>query len=203
MDPLEPLVRAARTGDHGAAEALVRATYPQVRRFCGALVDEAAADDLAQEAFLRALRSLPGFRGDSSVLTWLLAIARHACLDELRARDRRRRRDASRALVVALSQPTEPDASQRAVVDDLLGRLEPDRRSAFVLTQLLGLSYAQAAEVCECPKGTIRSRVARARADLLDAFVQVSDEREAPGRVPLRSRGRPAAPEGRVGEVLR
>ncbi len=55
-------------------------------------------------------------------------------------------------------------------VADLLARLDPDRREAFVLTQLLGLPYAEAAEVAGCPVGTIRSRVARARADLVDAL---------------------------------
>ncbi len=55
-------------------------------------------------------------------------------------------------------------------LDDALSSLEPDRRAAFVLTQVVGLSYAEAAQVCEVPIGTIRSRVARARADLLDAL---------------------------------
>jgi RNA polymerase sigma-70 factor (ECF subfamily) len=58
--------------------------------------------------------------------------------------------------------------AQGAAVADLLARLEPDRREAFVLTQFLGLPYAEAAEVAGCPVGTIRSRVARARADLID-----------------------------------
>ena len=64
-----------------------------------------------------------------------------------------------------------------AAVTDLLGRLEPDRREAFVLTQLLGLSYAEAAEVAGCPVGTIRSRVSRARGDLVDALDEQRDER--------------------------
>jgi RNA polymerase sigma-70 factor (ECF subfamily) len=66
-----------------------------------------------------------------------------------------------------------PDAAgQGVVVTDLLARLDPDRREAFVLTQLLGLPYAEAAQVAGCPIGTIRSRVARARADLVDAFAE-------------------------------
>jgi DNA-directed RNA polymerase specialized sigma24 family protein len=60
--------------------------------------------------------------------------------------------------------PPEPEA--QTTVDLLLAALDPDRRAAFVLTQLLGCSYAEAAAVCDCPIGTIRSRVARAREDL-------------------------------------
>ena len=167
VDPLDQLVRAAQEGDEQALERLVRGTYPSVQRFCAALVDERSAEDLAQESFVRALRTLSSFRGESSPLTWLLATARHVCLDELRRRDRRRRGDQSGALAWALQPEQRADASEATVVNDLISRLEPDRRTAFVLTQLLGLSYDEAAEVCECPPGTIRSRVARARSDLI------------------------------------
>jgi RNA polymerase sigma-70 factor (ECF subfamily) len=60
-----------------------------------------------------------------------------------------------------------PDASGRVDLDDVLAHLDDDRRSAFVLTQVLGLQYDEAAEVLGCPIGTIRSRVARARGDLV------------------------------------
>jgi len=69
-----------------------------------------------------------------------------------------------------------PDPADAVLLIQLLTGLDPQRRAAFVLTQLLGLSYAEAAEVCGCPVGTIRSRVARARADLID---QVRDDRPA------------------------
>jgi RNA polymerase sigma-70 factor (ECF subfamily) len=69
-----------------------------------------------------------------------------------------------------------------AAVTDLLGRLAPDRREAFALTQLLGLSYAEAAEVAGCPVGTIRSRVARARADLVEALGGAARERSDAAR---------------------
>ena len=164
VDALTRLARAARDGDTRALENLVDGTYDQVWRLCAALVDEQSAGDLAQETFGRAVRSLPTFRGDSSARTWLLAIARYSCVDELRSRSRRRRRDAT--LVSREAQV--PDASQDSVAADLLRRLEPARRTAFVLTQVLGLSYDEAAQVCGCPIGTIRSRVARARIDLLD-----------------------------------
>ena len=69
---------------------------------------------------------------------------------------------------------------QDLLVQDLLTRLEPDRRTAFVLTQMIGLSYHEAAQVCDCPTGTIRSRVARARADLIHA-VNPPEQRPRPG----------------------
>ncbi|HEY0509385.1 MAG TPA: sigma factor-like helix-turn-helix DNA-binding protein, partial [Blastococcus sp.] len=66
--------------------------------------------------------------------------------------------------------------AEGAAVTDLLARLDADRREAFVLTQLLGLPYAEAAEVAGCPVGTIRSRVARARADLVDSLAAVHED---------------------------
>ncbi|HMK97795.1 MAG TPA: sigma-70 family RNA polymerase sigma factor [Acidimicrobiales bacterium] len=164
MDLLTQLAQRARQGDTRALGRFVEATYQEVSRFCAGLVDEKAADDLCQETFTRAVRALPKFRGDSAARTWLLAIARHACLDELRLRARRRRREAGAAVA---PQSAVADPSGAVIVADLLRELEPDRRTAFVLTQVVGLSYQEAAQVCACPLGTIRSRVARARADLV------------------------------------
>jgi RNA polymerase sigma-70 factor (ECF subfamily) len=84
-------------------------------------------------------------------------------MDALRRRTRRRR--LLTRLQGGLSDAV-PDASGSVAGSDLLSRLDPDRRAAFVLTQLLGMSYAEAATVCEVPVGTIRSRVSRAREEL-------------------------------------
>jgi RNA polymerase sigma-70 factor, ECF subfamily len=182
VDALTSLAVAARAGDNSALEAFVRAAYGQVWRLCASLVDEQSADDLAQETFVRAIRSLRRFRGESSARTWLLAIARHTCLDELRSRSRRRRRDDSRGTQDAHRGVAVADASQEIVIADLIGQLEPARRAAFVLTQTLGLSYDEAAQVCECPPGTIRSRVARARSDLLSLLARTNaDGNDVPG----------------------
>jgi RNA polymerase sigma-70 factor (ECF subfamily) len=174
VDALTPLAFSARAGDNAALDAFIQAAYDEVWRLCAVLVDEQSADDLAQETFLRAVRALPRFRGDSSARTWLLAIARHTCMDELRSRTRRRRRDASLLGSGLDNRSTVADTGQEVAVADLLARLEPARRAAFVLTQTLGLSYDEAARVCECPAGTIRSRVARARADLLNLLGQAA-----------------------------
>jgi RNA polymerase sigma-70 factor, ECF subfamily len=167
VDPLTRLAVDAASGNAEARDALVRATYADVWRLCASLVDRQSADDLAQESFIRAMRGLSRFRGDSSARTWLVAVARHTCMDELRTLDRRRRRDGARTALRRDREPAVPDASETSTVDDLLGRLEPHRRAAFFLTQHLSFSYAEAAAICECPVGTIRSRVARARVDLL------------------------------------
>jgi RNA polymerase sigma-70 factor, ECF subfamily len=159
-------VALAARGDVEARDAFVRIAYGDVWRLCATLVDRQSADDLAQETFIRAIRGLPRFRGDSSARTWLMAIARHACMDQLRI-NHRRRREAVRSMTERVGELVAPDSSEITTVDDLLRRLEPDRRAAFFLTQHLELSYAEAAAACECPVGTIRSRVARARADLL------------------------------------
>jgi RNA polymerase sigma-70 factor (ECF subfamily) len=146
-------------------EEFVEASYPMIWRFCAALVGGSAADDLAQETFLRATRALPQFRGQASGRTWILSIARRTCMDHLRVRYRRERRD-HRLTHEPFSRHV-PDASGDLATRDLLIQLEPDRRIAFVLTQLFELSYEEAASVCDCPIGTIRSRVARARNDLI------------------------------------
>ncbi|MGC5022865.1 sigma-70 family RNA polymerase sigma factor [Micromonospora sp. DT47] len=159
---------AARDGDPVAQAAFVRATQAEVWRFVAALVDPDSADDLTQETYLRAFRALSSFQGRSSARTWLLGIARRACADHLRTVVRRRRLDERLAADAHTGRP-HPDPAGQLGAADLVRRLPAERRGAFVLTQLLGLSYAEAAAVEGVPVGTIRSRVARARADLVDA----------------------------------
>jgi RNA polymerase sigma-70 factor (ECF subfamily) len=171
QDPTTELALAAGSGDTAAQAAFVRATQAEVWRFTAALVDAGAADDLTQETFLRAFKALPGFEGRSSARTWLLGIARRTCADHLRAVVRRRRLDARIAAQAATELPA-PDPSHRLAAADLLARLGEERRTAFVLTQVLGLSYAEAAAVEEVPVGTIRSRVARARDELVTAVAR-------------------------------
>jgi RNA polymerase sigma-70 factor (ECF subfamily) len=166
VDELIAHARAAGRGDRDALAGFVRQTQGDVWRFCAHLVDSAAADDLTQDTYLRAIPALRRFRGDAQVRTWLLTIARRVCAAEISVRSRDR--ELAARLVVAptsgLGQPP-PEPGVQTAVDLLVAALDPDRRAAFVLTQLLGCSYAEAAAVCDCPVGTIRSRVARARED--------------------------------------
>ncbi|GIJ40790.1 RNA polymerase sigma factor [Micromonospora andamanensis] len=168
VDPATEWALAARGGDPVAQAAFVRATQAEVWRFAAALVDPDSADDLTQETYLRAFRALPAFAGRSSARTWLLGIARRACADHLRTVVRRRRLD-QRLSAHAHTDVPHPDPAGQLGATDLVRRLTAERRGAFVLTQLLGLSYAEAAAVEGVPVGTIRSRVARARAELVDA----------------------------------
>jgi RNA polymerase sigma-70 factor (ECF subfamily) len=163
-DPLAMLARSAST-DPRAADELIRELQPDVRRLCRSLTDADAADDVAQEAFLRVLSALPGFRYETTVRVWVLSITRRTAMDHLRRTVRRRRLN---ALVRARHVDEHDTLESTAEVEELLAQLRPERRAAFVLTQLLALSYEEAAVVTEVPIGTIRSRVARARADLVD-----------------------------------
>lgn len=164
-DPLRHLVDAAAEGDDVALERLVRETQVAVWRVCTALGTPGEEADLVQETYLRAVRSLPTYRGDAPVIGWLRSIARRVCADDVRARQRRRRlHDRVAATTVDLRTPS--DEGEGTAVRELLGQLDPDRREAFMLTQYAGLSYEEAAAVIGCPIGTVRSRVARARADL-------------------------------------
>lgn len=176
-DRLDELALRAAAGDRVALSDLVRGTQADVWRLCAHLVDRQSADDLTQDVFARAITALPRFRGDSPVRLWLLGIARHVCVDEVRRRSRRRRIGARRDREVA---EVTPDRTGQVDLDDLLRELDPDQRAAFVLTQVLGLRYAEAADALGCPVGTIRSRVSRAREALVSALAPEADEgREA------------------------
>jgi RNA polymerase sigma-70 factor (ECF subfamily) len=168
VDPLTVVLSAAGRGDHQALISFIRDTQADVWRFAAHLIDPQSADDLTQETYLRAVRAAPSFGGRSSARTWLLAIAHRVCMDELRVRTRRRRRDA--LLPWAAPARVAPDVAGEVTATALVADLDPDRRTAFVLTQLIGLSYEEAAQAADCPVGTIRSRVARARADLVQAL---------------------------------
>ncbi len=150
-----------------------------VWRLCAHLVERASADDLTQEVYLRAIPALASFQADASARSWLLSIARNTCMDELRRRTR------SRALVERLRRRADTAAGGRAGSDvawcrrDRRGRavgLDPDRRDAPVLTQVLGLTYRETAEVCGCEIGTVRSRVSRARRPADRAQLDRTDE---------------------------
>lgn len=164
-DPLRRYAAAAIEGDNVAVAELVRLTQPAVWQLCTALGSAGEVEDLVQETYLRALKALPRFRGEAPVRLWLLSIARRTCADHVRRRQRRRRLIER---VTANASRDELTHAQEAT-SELLAALDPPRREAFVLTQVVGLSYDEAAVVAGCPIGTIRSRVARARADLQDA----------------------------------
>lgn len=172
LDDWDLLLTKAQTGDRIALAAFIRSSQPEVWRLAAHLVDRGEADDLTQEVYLRAYRALPAYRGDASARTWLLAIARRTCMDSLRRHTRRR---ALTRRIAGERHPTTDLASDATVeFGELLAELDPDRRDAFVLTQVLGYSYAEVATICGVPIGTIRSRVARARESIIAAWTAAS-----------------------------
>lgn len=157
----------------------------------------AAADDLTQETYLRVIGALKGFRGDAAVRTWLLTIARRVCAAEVSARLRDRQLAARLAAMPPAGPAGQaPEAGGQTAVALLLAGLEPGRRAAFVLTQMIGCSYAETAAICGCPVGTIRSRVARAREDL--AAMMTDPEELTAGDGPAQETRRSPAAEPRA-----
>jgi RNA polymerase sigma-70 factor, ECF subfamily len=168
--PISPdlafLLEAVAEGDNRAAETFVRQTQGAVWRLCRALGSGDDFDDLVQETYLRVFRSLSLRNPDGNVMAWLLTISRCVCADAVRIR--RRDRNVNERAITEFSRDHPPEPTHVAV---LLDDINAERREAFVLTQIVGLSYDEAAAVCQCPVGTIRSRVARARRDLVTAEI--------------------------------
>lgn len=166
-DQVTQLAKSAGRGDQAALSQFIALTQHDVWRTVAYLADPGSADDLTQETFLRAIKSLPRFSGRSTAKTWLLSIARRVVVDQIRYNTSRPRP----AYVVDLDDVLGGAGGGVRIenmveIQILLDALDPERREALVLTQVLGLRYAEAADVCGCPVGTIRSRVARAREDL-------------------------------------
>lgn len=170
------LALAARDGDPDAVDQFVRALHRDVRRYVVYLsADPQSADDLTQETFLRALGSLHRFEGRSSARTWLLSIARRTVADSLRhkaARPRISDRDDWQTAAEHAQPRGLPGFEDGIALAELLATIPAERREVFVLTQLLGLPYAEAAIMLGCPIGTVRSRVARARTSLIELLTE-------------------------------
>jgi len=160
------VLKRARRGDQHAFAVFVRHYDPGLRALAYRLLgDRQRMDDALQDAYVKAFRMLPEFRGDSAPGTWLYRIAYNACLDELRR---------SRQVVPLDSVREQPDPrpgiaeafSQRSGLADALARLAPEDRAAVLLVDAQGFDYQGAAEVLGVPAGTIASRLNRARAAL-------------------------------------
>ena len=162
QEPDPAMIRAAAAGDLRAFESLVREHQATVVRFVRHLVgDDATAEDIAQETFIRVHRRIGTFKFRSRFTTWLLQIARNAAVDELRGRARRERL----ALVAPPSAPpSSPDA--RAELRAALASLSPTIVEALVLVEVFGCRYEDVGEVLGVPTGTVKSRVFQARRKL-------------------------------------
>jgi RNA polymerase sigma-70 factor (ECF subfamily) len=160
-EPDPQVVRAARGGDAGAFESLVRFYQAQVWRLCFHLLhDETLADDVTQEALVKAYRFLPNYRGESKFSTWLYSITRNCALDELRRAGRRHE------LLTQLGHEPGPQARDHSVrieVREAIAALPLELREAVVLIDMFGTSYSEASTILGVPLGTVKSRVHRAR----------------------------------------
>lgn len=161
------MVRRARGGDVAAFEDLVRAHQADVYRLALHFVrDPPTAEDVTQEAFVHAYRSLRRFRGGSKFSTWLFRITRNCAVDAIRRRERRRTYEQA---AVPLEVPIE-EPSLRVALDEAIDGLAPELREPFVLIEVFGLSYGEASAVLGAPTGTLKSRMHRARRALVDAL---------------------------------
>jgi RNA polymerase sigma-70 factor (ECF subfamily) len=161
-----------RAGDRRAFEELVRTQQHRVYGLALRMLGDAAeAQDVAQEAFLRAHRGLAEFRGDARLSTWLYAIVSRLCLNRLAGSERRLARHGEEALSrLTDDQPGPDQALERGELEEALhraiGELPEERRVVVVLRDVEGLAYEEIAEILEVPVGTVRSRLHRARLDL-------------------------------------
>jgi RNA polymerase sigma-70 factor (ECF subfamily) len=136
----------------------------------------AEAEDIAQEAFIKAYRALPQFRGDSAFYTWMYRIAINTAKNSLASRDRSpiaydldlNDPEESHSVQTKLQDPDTPEGMAlteeiRQIVNSAIEGLPEELKTAIVLRELDGLSYEEIAAAMECPVGTVRSRIFRAR----------------------------------------
>lgn len=174
-EPEPDTVARARRGDLDAFEDLVRAYQGDVYRFVLRLVrDRGLAEDVTQEAFLRAYRSLRRFRGGSKFSTWVYRIARNCAVDAIR-RAARERRLQERAVPVA---DVAEDPSLRASLSAAVDGLPEDLREPFVLIEVFGFTYGEASLVLGVAEGTLKSRMHRTRRLLMTALEEGADTGE-------------------------
>jgi len=147
----------------------VLAAVPSLRAFAISLCGNVdRADDLVQETLLRALANIDSFQPGSNMPAWLFTILRNLFRSEYRKR-RREVEDADGSYAASLkSQPEQTSRVEFREFREALAKLPPDQREALVLVGASGFSYEEAAEICGCAVGTIKSRVNRARARLTE-----------------------------------
>jgi RNA polymerase sigma-70 factor, ECF subfamily len=170
------LVRRAQRGERGAFDLLVlRYQHKVVKLVARLLRDPTEAEDVAQDAFVKAYRALASFRGDSAFYTWLYRIAVNTARNAMASRQRRPldyEADLSEteqsAVASRMSHSDTPEATALSdeiheTVNRAVAELPEDLRTAIILREIEGLSYEEIAAAMDCPVGTVRSRIFRAR----------------------------------------
>lgn len=191
MDVDPALVRACQRGENGALEQLVRATYADVYALCRRMLgnpEEAA--DATQEVYLRVVRSVLGFRGESSFGTWLHRVTVNACLSAIRRRTRDRAAGGAAGMTAFATPGAEPETpydedttSDAAVTADLVARSEKalaalpqPARTVVVLRDIEGLSTREVAELLDVSESVVKVRLHRAHARLREMLLSTPDE---------------------------
>ena len=171
------LVKRVQRGDKSAFDLLVRKYQHKVVKLVLRYVrNPAEAEDISQEAFIKAYRALPQFRGDSAFYTWMYRIAINTAKNSLASRDRSpiaydldlTDPEESHSVQTKLQDPDTPEGLAlteeiRGIVNSAIEALPEELKTAIVLRELDGLSYEEIAAAMECPVGTVRSRIFRAR----------------------------------------
>jgi RNA polymerase sigma-70 factor (ECF subfamily) len=171
------LVKRVQRGDKTAFDLLVRKYQHKVVKLVLRYVrNPAEAEDIAQEAFIKAYRALPQFRGDSAFYTWMYRIAINTAKNSLASRDRSpiaydldlTDPEESHSVQSKLQDPDTPEGMAlteeiRLIVNSAIDALPEELKTAIVLRELDGLSYEEISAAMECPVGTVRSRIFRAR----------------------------------------
>jgi RNA polymerase sigma-70 factor, ECF subfamily len=189
-EPDVVLVDRVRAGDLRAFERLVRRHRGRVYRVAARVVGPADADDVTQDALLRAFHRLDSYAGHGSFEGWLLRITHHTALNTLA----RRRPEVSVALEEedrAGVEPADPgvreparllvESERRERLETKLTELRPEHRTVLVLRDLEGLPYEEIAEVTESPLGSVKGRLFRARRELIDIMRRNTYDWELPG----------------------
>ena len=171
----DKLVKRAKKGDSRAFDLLVLKYQGRVAQLVARYLNNAAeVEDVTQEAFIKAYRALPNFRGDSAFYTWLYRIAANAAKNHLVALGRRPSSDMALddsevfdvpGLLKDHESPDEVIMGQQLeiLISRTIEELPVELRAALTLREFEGLSYEEIADVLECPIGTVRSRIFRAR----------------------------------------
>lgn len=164
------LITSAQAGDRSAMDQLLRRHYDRIWRLCRRLAgNDADAQDASQEALIAIARGLHRFDGRAAFTTWSYRVATNACLDELRRR-KRRPVPAEVDTDVAATDGGQPftQVTERLAIDAALERLPESYRVVVVLRDLCDLDYAEIGQVLDLAPGTVKSRIARGRAQLAD-----------------------------------
>ncbi|HQR51576.1 MAG TPA: RNA polymerase sigma factor RpoE [Methylophilaceae bacterium] len=188
----QELVERAQRGDKRAFGLLVEKYQRKLGRLLGRMIrDQAEVEDVVQEAFIKAYRALPNFRGESAFYTWLYRIGINTAKNYLVAMGRRPRvsteievedaenfEDGDELRTIATPETELMSKQVAQTVNDTVAALPEELRTAITLREIEGLSYEEIASLMDCPIGTVRSRIFRARETIAEKLRPLLETQE-------------------------